>query len=64
MKWYLLLYWIIIGTEIRLKKYFKLLKSDQYFTEEDYRWFGERIYDLRLFRKQCQEELVKRIFKK
>lgn len=63
-KWYQLIYWGTIGTELRLRRYFKLLKSDQYFSEDDYKWFGKRIYDLRLYRKMCADELVKRIFRK
>lgn len=61
MKWYKLIFYGTIYTEIQLRKYRRLLKSDQYFTEEDYKWFGKRIYDLRLFRKQCAEELAKKI---
>lgn len=56
-KWYKLLYYGTIGIQLKLRIYTKLLKSDKYFTREDYKHFGNRIYELRLLRKEIAEEL-------
>jgi len=54
---------LILGTVVIQKQinfYMNLLKSDKFFTEEDYRYFGEKIYFLRLHRKKIAEELALR----
>jgi len=60
IKWYMLIYYGTIFTEKKLRVYRKLLNSDQYFTREEYEYFGKRIYELRIFRKKCSSELARR----
>lgn len=61
------LYLFYVGT-IKIQKkiniYRKLLKSDKHFTKEDYRYFGGRIYELRLLRKQIAEDQAIRLLNK
>ncbi len=57
------LLWVgTIGIERRLKLYKKLLNSKQYFSKKEYKYFGGRIFDLRLLRIQISDELVRRFF--
>lgn len=49
-------------TERKIKFYTKLLKSDKFFTLEDYKYFGGEIFKMRELRKEIAEELVERIF--
>lgn len=52
---------IIIQREI--DHYRKLLNSDRYFTEEEYQYFGSKIYFLRFHRKKIAEELALRFWR-
>lgn len=64
LKWYQLLYFGTIKIQNKIRLYRKLLNSDKYFSEREYEYFGNRIYKLRLLRKQIGEELALRIFNK